>query len=138
MTLIQGIHTHLENMGKVLDASVRLDEDNDRKIIQIHRINDKTSDELLLFETYFIFEAVEFLENGDLLEDVREELTLQHVRTYMHSMSPYKNFNRSSPKDALYLLETLYAWKDGGVPVPEKYIDLLKIIVSDQKEGEGL
>lgn len=70
--------------------------------------------------------------------DNLEPLTLQHTRTYMHNLAPSKNFNRASERDALYLLETLYDWKACDIPVPEKHIDLLKIIVANQKEGEGL
>lgn len=67
-----------------------------------------------------------------------EPLTLQHVRTWMHNQVPSKRYNHASPTDALYLLDTLYAWKDKGIPVPEKYIDCMQTIVNSHEEGDGL
>lgn len=70
-------------------------------------------------------------------EDV-EELTLQHVRTWMHGMSFGQAYNKHTEKDALYLLDTLYAWRRKRIPVPQKYIDCLQLIVDSHKEGDGL
>lgn len=131
MPMIAALHAHLDEIGKTLSDAVRLEDGGERNIL----VYDYES---VILESHFIFETVEFLEENGFLSDKLEPLTLQHVRTYMHGLAPSKRFNRASERDALYLLETLYDWKGTGIPVPEKYIDLLKIIVANQKEGEGL
>lgn len=83
----------------------------------------------------FTFKTVE--NSVGWFEDV-EELTLQHVRTWMHNQAPSMGYNKHTEKDALYLLDTLYAWKIKRILVPQKYIDCLQIIVDSHKEGDGL
>jgi len=81
-----------------------------------------------------------FVTRGDQVGWVqdREPVELPQILAWMHEQEPSKGFTKAVSNDALYLLDTLYEWKDRGIPVPYSYFEFLQDIVNSHKVGEGL
>lgn len=67
MTLINELYKLIEEEGKELAGHIRLDNDGGRSIIIVEDDNAETSDEVVLYESYGVYDTYEFLENNGYL-----------------------------------------------------------------------